>query len=259
LSDSCRPADGLLARLRRRERLIGLWCSLSSTIALDVVTDSGFDWLLIDTEHAPNDVPQVLAQLQVAERGVGTAIVRPAANDAILIKRLLDIGASTLLIPMVETPEDAQRAVAASRYPPNGTRGVTASGRASRYGRDAGYLAQAHDRTGVIVQVESRLGLQNLDMIACEPGVDGVFVGPSDLAASLGCLGRPRCPEVLSAVTDAGARLQALGVPAGVLTTDPEEAHLFIESGYTFVAVGSDIGLLARGADSLARRFASTS
>lgn len=255
MSATDRDRDGFLARLRRRERLIGLWCSLSSTVALDVVTDSGFDWLLIDSEHAPNDLPQILAQLQVAERGVALPVVRPASNDAVQVKRLLDVGASTLLIPMVETPEDARRAVAATRYPPDGIRGVTASGRASRFGREAAYLAYAHERTGVLVQVETRLGLENLESVARVPGVDGVFVGPSDLAASLGYLGQPRHPEVQAAVTDADARLRALDVPAGVLTADNEEARLFIDSGYTFVAVGSDVGLLARGADSLVRRF----
>lgn len=257
MSRSVRRADDFLARLRRREQLVGLWCSLSSTIALDVVTDSGFDWLLIDTEHAPNDVPQVLTQLQVAERGFASSIVRPASNDAVLIKRYLDLGASTLLIPMVETAEDARKAVLATRYPPDGTRGVTASGRASRYGRDQSYLTQAKERTGVLVQVETKLGLINLDEIAEVPGVDGVFVGPADLAASLGHLGQPRHPVVRAAVLEVGARLRALDVPAGVLTADPEQAILYIESGYTFVAVGSDVGLLAHGADVLARRFAS--
>ena len=251
-----KPADSFLDRLRRREQLIGLWCSLSSTVAFDVVTDSGFDWLLIDTEHAPNDVPEVLAHLQVAERGAASTVVRPAANDAVLFKRLLDIGASTLLIPMIETAEDARRAVAATRYPPEGIRGVTGSGRASRYGRDAHYLVEARHRTGLLLQVETRLGLDNLEEIARTPGVDGVFVGPSDLAASLGHLGRPQHPVVRAAVTEAGTRLSALGIAAGVLTADPEEAQLFIDCGYTFVAVGSDVGLLARGADALARRFA---
>lgn len=244
-----------LERLRRRERLIGLWCSLSSTVGVDIVTDSGFDWLLIDTEHAPNDVPQVLSQLQVAERAPAASVVRPASNDAVLIKRLLDIGASTLLVPMVDTVEDARRAVASTRYPPHGMRGVTASGRASRYGRDISYLRHAHERIGVLVQIESRTGLDNLRAIAGVQGVDGVFIGPSDLAASLGYLGQPKHPDVRTAVINAGAALHRLGVPAGVLTADPEDAQQFIDSGYTFVAVGSDVGLLARGADALATKW----
>ena len=247
--------DDFLTCLRRRDRLIGLWCSLSSTIALDIVTDSGFDWLLIDTEHAPNEIPQVLAQLQVAERGRASPIVRPASNDAVIIKRLLDIGAPALLIPMVETPEDAARAVAATRYPPDGVRGVTASGRASRYGRDVGYLGRAHTVTGVLVQVETRKGIENVDGIARVPGVDGVFIGPADLAASLGHLGHAQHPEVRAAVMAAGIRLQSLDMPAGVLTADPEEAKLFLESGFSFVAVGSDVGMLARASDLLARQF----
>jgi 4-hydroxy-2-oxoheptanedioate aldolase len=243
-------------QLRTNRLLTGLWCSLCSPIAFDVLTDSGFDWLLIDTEHSPNQLPDVLHYLQIAQRSPATAaIVRPAWNDAVEIKRLLDIGAQNLLIPFVQSASEAAQAVAATRYPPHGARGVTGGGRASRFGRDTSYFAQANDRITMLVQIETQTGLDNLEAIAQVSGVDGVFIGPSDLAASLGHLGNPAHPAVQAALHDAVKRVSKLGKPAGILTGKEEEARRYIEWGYQFVAVGTDVGVLAKHADALRTRF----
>jgi 4-hydroxy-2-oxoheptanedioate aldolase len=236
---------------------IGLWSSLASNIAADIVSDSGFDWILIDTEHSPNEIPDVLAQLQAAERGSASLIVRPAWNDAVLIKRVLDIGAQSVLVPYVQDAEEARRAVAAVRYPTAGIRGVAAAARASRYGRVPDYLKKADGEICLLVQVETRQALDQLEAIAGTEGVDGVFIGPSDLSASFGHIGNPQHPEMQKLLQDSVTRLEAVGKPAGILTTNEDEARRYIGWGYTFVAVGSDVGLLARGADALAKRFKS--
>jgi 2-keto-3-deoxy-L-rhamnonate aldolase RhmA len=234
---------------------IGLWCSLCSNIAADIVSDSGFDWLLLDTEHSPNEIPDLLAQLQAVRGGTATPIIRPAWNDPVLIKRVLDIGAQTVLLPYVQNPDEAQRAVASVRYPPAGIRGVAAASRASRYGRVAGYLKNADAEICTLVQVETRTALDQLEAIATVDGVDGVFIGPSDLSASFGHVGNPQHPEMQKVLEDAVTRLKKVGKPAGILTGNEEEARRYIGWGYTFVAVGADVGLLARGADTLAKTF----
>ena len=234
---------------------IGLWSSLCSNIAVEVIAASGFDWILLDTEHAPNEVPNLLSQLQACARGIATPIVRPAWNDTVLLKRILDLGAQSVLVPYVQNPEEAEHAVRAVRYPPAGVRGVAVASRASNYGRIVGYLKNANNEICLLVQVETRQALDRLEAIAKVEGVDGVFIGPSDLAASFGHIGNPQHPEVQSALEDAARRLKALGKPAGILTPNEEEARRYIGWGYTFVAVGADLGLLARGADTLAKKF----
>ena len=242
--------------LSRGERQIGLWSSLCSNIAAEVVAASGFDWILLDTEHAPNDVPSLLSQLQAMSAGTATAIVRPAWNDAVLIKRILDIGALGILVPYVQSAAEAEQAVAATRYPPRGVRGVAGAVRAARYGRDRNYLQTASEDICVLVQVETRSALGQIEAIAAVDGVDGVFIGPSDLAASFGHIGNPNHEDVQHAIRDAVERLVAVGTPAGILATATDDARRYIDWGYNFVAVGSDVGLLARGADTLARSFA---
>jgi 4-hydroxy-2-oxoheptanedioate aldolase len=241
--------------IARGELQIGLWCSLASAIAAEIVSDSGFDWLLLDTEHSPNEVVDVLPQLQAVQRGTATPIVRPAWNDAVLIKRVLDLGTQSVLVPYVQNPEEAKRAVAAVRYPPQGIRGVAAASRASRYGRVTDYLKKANDEICLLVQVETRPAFNELEAIASVEGVDGVFIGPSDLSASFGHLGNPQHPEMQKALEEAARRLKAVGKPAGILTGNEEEARRYIGWGYTFVAVGADVGLLSRGADMLAKKF----
>lgn len=234
---------------------IGLWSSLCSNIATEIIGDSGFDWILLDTEHSPNEIPDLLGQLQAMQGGPTTPIIRPAWNDAVLIKRCLDIGAQSLLLPYVQNAEEARAAVAATRYPPHGIRGVSVAARASRYGRTPGYLGKANDEICVLVQVETRSALGELEAIAEIEGVDGVFIGPSDLAASLGHLGNPQHPDVQKAIKDAVDRLTKVGKPAGMLTGNEEEAKRYIDWGYKFVAVGADVGLLAKNADALCKRF----
>ena len=234
---------------------IGLWSSLCSNIAADAVCDSGFDWLLLDTEHSPNELPGLLSQLQAIRGGTASAVVRPAWNDPVLFKRILDIGAQSLLVPYVQNAAEAASAVAATRYPPAGIRGVTASGRASRYGRVKDYLKNAGSEICLIVQVETGDALDRLEAIGRVEGVDGVFIGPGDLAASLGHIGDPGHEEVQSAIKDAAKRLKAIGKPAGILTVNEDEARRYIDWGFAFVAVGIDLGLLTRSADALASRF----
>jgi 4-hydroxy-2-oxoheptanedioate aldolase len=246
------------AGLKAKKLQIGLWQSLCSNIAAEICSDSGFDWLLLDTEHSPNEIPDLVSQLQAMELGTATAIIRPAWNDAVLAKRCLDIGAQTLLFPYVQTVEEAKAAVASTRYPPQGIRGVSVAARASRYGRTPGYLTKANDEICVLVQVETRQSLDRIEAIAAVEGVDGVFIGPSDLAASLGHVGNPQHADVQAAMKNAVERLTAIGKPAGILTGNEEEARRYIEWGYLFVAVGSDVGLLAKSADTLAKKFKST-
>jgi 4-hydroxy-2-oxoheptanedioate aldolase len=249
------PRNAFKAAIAAGRLQIGLWSSLASSIAAELVADAGFDWILFDSEHSPNEVPGLLTQLQAAARGTASAIVRPAWNDAVLIKRVLDIGAQSILVPYVQNAEEARRAVAAVRYPPAGMRGVAAASRASRYGRVKDYLKNADSEICLLVQVETRQALDELEAIAAVDGVDGVFIGPSDLSASFGHIGNPQHAEVQAALQRSVERLKAAGKPAGILTLSEDEARRYIGWGYTFVAVGSDIGLLGRGADALARKF----
>ncbi|MET3579894.1 4-hydroxy-2-oxoheptanedioate aldolase [Mesorhizobium robiniae] len=249
------PVNGFKARLTAGPVQIGFWTSLCSATGVEVLGQTGFDWLLIDTEHAPNELSDVLSHLRASSLGDSALVVRPAWNDAVLIKRILDIGAANLLIPFIQNETEAAAAVKATRYPPVGTRGVTGSARASNYGKFEDYFARANEEICVMVQVETRSALDKLTDIASVEGVDGVFLGPSDLAASFGHLGLPQNGDVQSALRDAVRRLQDLGKPAGILTTNREEAERYIEWGYRFVAVGTDINLLSREATRLRECF----
>lgn len=249
------PRNAFKAALARGELQIGLWSSLCSPIVAEIIGHSGFDWILVDTEHSPNEPPGVLAQLQALQAGTATPIVRPAWNDAVLIKRLLDIGTQAVLVPFVQNAQEAAKAVAACRYPPAGIRGITGSGRGSHYGRVPDYLKRADAEICVLVQVETGEALAQLEAIASVDGVDGVFIGPADLSASLGHIGNPGHPEVQEAIKGAATRLAAVGKPAGILTPSEADARRYIEWGYRFVAVGSDLGLLTKHADALAKTF----
>jgi 4-hydroxy-2-oxoheptanedioate aldolase len=234
---------------------IGLWSALSSPIAADIVAGSGFDWLLLDTEHAPNELLAIHRQLQAMQGSSTAPVVRPAWNDAVIFKRLLDIGVQNLVVPFVQNADEARRAVAATRYPPEGVRGVATTTRASRYGRVKDYLKRANSEICIIVQVETRVALQNLESIAAVDGVDGLFIGPSDLAADMGHLGDNAHPDVRAAIDAAIARIQATGKFAGILASVEADARHWLELGCRFVAVGSDVGLLARQSEALAARF----
>ncbi|MBZ9716055.1 4-hydroxy-2-oxoheptanedioate aldolase [Deinococcus multiflagellatus] len=250
------PENAFKTALVRGDRLIGLWLALADPYSAELCAGAGFDWLLIDGEHAPNDVRSTLAGLQAVAPYPTHALVRPPIGSAVLIKQLLDIGAQTLVVPMVDTAEQARDLVAATRYPPRGVRGVGAAlARASRFGRDAAYLRAADEGVCLIVQVESAAGLAALDEIAAVDGVNGVFIGPADLAASLGHLGQPGHPEVQVAIQQAAIRIRAAGKAAGILSTDEAVARTYLEWGYTFVAVGTDVTLLSRASSALASRF----
>jgi 4-hydroxy-2-oxoheptanedioate aldolase len=232
-----------------------LWVSLASPYGAEAVAGSGFDWLLIDGEHSPNDPTTILPQLQAVAPYPVSAIVRPAWNDKVLIKRYLDIGVQSLLIPYVQTVAEAEAAVAAIRYPLRGVRGVAGLTRASRFGRVGDYLKHAEAELCLLVQIETRLGLDNLEAIARVDGIDGVFIGPADLAAGLGHLGNQGHAEVQAAIQDAIKRIRACGKPAGILATDEPTTRRYIEWGTTFTAVGLDVGILARESEKLAAKF----
>ncbi len=237
------------------EHQLGLWVSLCNAYSAEIVAGAGFDWLLLDTEHSPNEVSGVLAQLQAVVPYPVSAAVRPSWKDTVQQKRFLDIGAQTLLIPYVQNEEEAAMAVAGMRYPPRGIRGVGGTMRASDFGRNKNYMHDCEDELCLLVQVETQEGLDNLEAIAKVDGIDGVFIGPSDLSASLGHLGNPGHHEVQSAIEDAIRQVRALGKAPGILTLDKKLAHRYIECGSLFTAVGMDVALLARGAEGLAGEF----
>jgi 4-hydroxy-2-oxoheptanedioate aldolase len=242
--------------LAQGKPLFGLWAALADAYVVELLATAGFDWLLIDNEHAPNDVRSTLAQLQAVSAYRSHPVVRPVKSDAALIKQLLDIGAQTLLLPMIDTTQQAQEAVAATRYPPQGVRGVgSALARASRWNRVPDYLATAAAELCVLVQVETVQGLANLKAIANVDGVDGVFFGPADLSASMGFLGKPGEPAVREAIRAGIRTVREAGKAAGVLAPDRAFATEYLEAGATFVAVGTDTGLLSRAAAELAGSY----
>ena len=249
------PRNEFKRALIEGRQQIGLWCTLPDPSLAELLAGCGYDWLLLDTEHSPADPITVLAQLQAVAPYPGTAVVRPASNDTVLIKRFLDVGAQTLLIPYVESAEEARRAVSAMRYPPAGVRGVAGITRATRFGRVSDYTRRASEELCLLVQVETAAALSALEEIAAVDGVDGVFIGPADLAASLGHPGNPAHPDVKAAIEDAIARIQAAGKPAGILTTDEVFARRCMELGTRFTAVGVDLAVLIQASEALLGRF----
>ena len=250
------PVNAFKAALARKEAQIGLWVGLADPYVAELLATAGFDWLLIDGEHAPNDTRSMLAQLQAIAPYPVNGIVRPVHGDTALIKQCLDIGALTLLVPMVDTAEQARQIVAATRYAPRGVRGLgSALARASRWTAVEGYVQHADDEICVLVQVESAAGAASVAAIAAVDGVDGVFFGPADLSASMGHLGHPEHPDVRKAIDDGIAAVLAAGKAPGILATDPALARGYLDAGALFVAVGLDTGILGRGARSLAAEF----
>jgi 4-hydroxy-2-oxoheptanedioate aldolase len=246
----------LIEAMRAGRTQIGLWQALAAPYTAEICAGAGFDWLLFDGEHAPNTLQTLLAQLQAIAPYPVQAVARPPIGEAWVIKQYLDVGFRTLLVPMIESAEQAQRVVAATRFPPGGVRGVaSATSRASGFGVVPDYLAKAHESLGLILQIESRQGLAAIEEIAAVEGVDALFIGPADLAGSLGHLGDPRHPEVQAAIDDGVRRILAAGKPAGIFALDAEDAARRIAQGATFVSLGTDIGLLANGARALAKRF----
>ena len=235
---------------------IGLWLSMAAPYLAEAAATCGYDWLLIDGEHAPNDVRSTLAALQAVAPHPAQAVVRVVEGSTALIKQMLDIGATTLLVPMVDTAEQARAVVAATRYPPLGVRGVgSAVGRASQWSARADYLQVADDEVCLLVQAETVSALQNLPAICAVDGVHGVFIGPADLAASMGHRGNPGHPEVQAAIEGAMKTIIASGKAAGTLTSDPALARRYLDLGCSFVAVGVDVLLFANAARRLRGQF----
>lgn len=231
---------------------LGLWQALAQPYTAEICARAGYDWLLFDGEHAPNTAQTLLAQLQAVAPFPVEPVARVPLGEPVAIKQYLDLGFRTLLVPMVDSADHARAIVSASRFPPRGTRGVaSATSRASGFGADKSYLATAHEKVTLIAQIESRAALDAIDGIAAVEGIDALFIGPADLAASLGHLGDPRHPDVQAGIDHARARIDAAGKPAGIFALSAEDARTRAAQGYRFISVGTDIGLLANGASAL--------
>ncbi|MBS1154094.1 MAG: 2-keto-3-deoxy-L-rhamnonate aldolase [Proteobacteria bacterium] len=249
------PHNAFKAAIKAGQTQLGLWLSCANPYTAEIAATSGYDWLLIDGEHGPNDVPTLLAQLQAVAPYDSHPIVRPVNKDPALIKQILDIGAQTLLVPMVDTAQEARDLVSAMRYPPRGIRGVGASvARAARWGRIEDYADTVEEQLCLLVQVETVRGLQNLDEITKVDGVDGVFIGPADLSASMGHMGDAGHPEVKAAIENAIRHIRSLGKAAGFLAPDPAVAKHYLNCGANFVAIAVDTMLFTQAmSDALAR------
>ena len=239
-------------RLKDGVQQIGLWSSICSKVGGEIIADAGFDWILLDTEHSPVEISEIYGLLQSVARGTAVPVVRIAWNDTILFKRALDIGVQSILVPFVQNAEEAKAAVAASRYPPKGIRGVAGSTRATRYGRIKEYIHEIENQLCIIVQIETSSALENLEDIASVEGIDAVFIGPSDLAASMGNIGNPEHPDVQANIRSALMRLNSIEIPCGILATNKEIAERYLNMGFAFVAGGVDTALLAKATDDLA-------
>jgi 4-hydroxy-2-oxoheptanedioate aldolase len=250
------PQNHFRDALRAGRPQIGCWVGFADANVAEALAGCGFDWLLLDGEHAPNDPRTVLDQLRALAPYPVQPIVRAVQADVALVKQYLDVGAQTLLIPMVDTPEQAALIVQAMRYPPEGIRGMGAAlARASRWNQVDDYLNQANGQMCLLVQAETVLAVQNLKAIAETEGVDGVFFGPADLSASMGYRGQPGHPEVQKVILEGIATVRAAGKAAGILAVDPALAQAYLDAGALFVAVGVDTTLLVKAASELARRF----
>lgn len=250
------PRNLFKAALRDKRHQLGIWNTIGGYAVPELLSAAGFDWVLVDCEHSAIETIEVLPALQaIAARREVSAVVRPASNDPVLIKRILDMGAQTLLLPYIETVDEAESAVSAMRYGPKGVRGMAGMTRATRYGMVENYFTEAEEDLCLLVQIETVKGLENLDAIAATDGVDAIFFGPADLSASMGLRGQITHPEVTGAITRAGAKLSAAGVPWGTMVLDPALAREFITAGSSHTAVGVDMILLANGVHTLRQEF----
>jgi 4-hydroxy-2-oxoheptanedioate aldolase len=252
------PHNRFKRALRAGRSQIGLWSSLSSNYTVEVIAGAGFDWILLDSEHSPNDLENLVTQLQAAAPYETHPVVRVPWNDMVTIKRVLDIGAQSLLVPYVCTRAEAESAVSYTRYPPAGVRGVAGTTRATRFGRVKDYAKRAHEEICLLVQVETQAALDNIEAICAVEGVDGVFIGPADLHASLGYPGEIANPKVKPLIDEAIRRIRKCGKAPGILTPNEADARHWLDCGALFVAVGADVGILARGAEALAAKFKPT-
>ena len=242
------PVNHFKARLKAGEVQLGLWMSIPSPVTAEALSLLGYDWLMFDSEHAAIEIAGMQPLFQAAAAGDSAIVARPAWNDKVLIKKMLDIGAQTLLLPFVQSVAEAEAAVQATRYPPEGIRGVAGATRASRFGLAPGYHQGANEQICTLVQIETREAFDSIEAIAAVDGIDGIFIGPSDLSASLGHLGNPGAATVQEALKAAPERILAAGSVPGILATSAEAAAEYLSWGYRFVAVSADIGILIRGA-----------
>lgn len=238
-----------------RKKLIGCWAALGNPISTEILGLAGFDWLLLDGEHAINDVMTFVPQLMALKDSISTPVVRPASNDQVLIKRLLDIGFYNFLIPYIETVEQAKQAVSYTRYPPEGLRGVSVAHRSNAFGTIPDYFTKINQNICVMVQIETQQAVDNVEAITAVEGVDGIFVGPSDLSASLGHFGNPKHPDVQATIKHVFEVAKTQGKACGILAPIEADAHHYIAMGATFVAVGSDLSLLRNSTQTLADKF----
>jgi 4-hydroxy-2-oxoheptanedioate aldolase len=248
--------NGFKRALAAGQQLLGLWLGLGDDSVAELCSHAGFDWLLIDGEHGPNDLRSILSQMRAVQGSLSATVVRIASDDRVTIKQHLDIGAQSLLIPMIESAEQAREVVRSCRYAPAGARGIGAAlARASRYGRVGDYIHRAADETCIMLQVETNKGIDALDEILEVEGVDGVFVGPADLAADIGLPGKPGCDEVQRIVVGALERIGKSDKASGILTSDVRLALQYQSMGVNFLAVGSDVGVLTAGLNQLLKTF----
>ncbi|MBL8341696.1 MAG: 2-dehydro-3-deoxyglucarate aldolase [Rubrivivax sp.] len=240
-----------LLRARGAHSTLGTWVMSASPIVAEAVGTAGFDWGVLDMEHTPLDLMTLVHLLQAVGNTKMVPVVRVPWNDMVTVKRVLDAGAQTLLFPFIQNAEEAARAVAATRYPPEGVRGMAAMGRASRFGTVPDFFKTANKTVGVVVQLETPQAIAQLEAIAAVPGVDALFVGPGDLSGAMGHVGAPTHPEVMTLMTDAAERAHAIGKPIGTVGGTPEVVTRYRAAGYDYVAVASDLGLLMRGAQTM--------
>jgi 2-dehydro-3-deoxyglucarate aldolase/4-hydroxy-2-oxoheptanedioate aldolase len=238
------PNNGFKRQLGRAETMLGVWSMSGSAVAAEALGCLGFDFVVLDMEHAPTDPPRMLAALQAVAGTLTSSVVRLPWNEPVVVKQLLDMGAQTLMFPYVQSADEARRAVAATRYPPDGIRGVAGMSRATRYGNVPDYLRRASEELCVIVQLETTGALARLEEIAAVPGIDSVFIGPNDLAADMGRIGQTDHPEVKDAIAAAVAYARKLGKPCGILAPDAARAEQYLDYGCSWVATGSDLGLM---------------
>ncbi|PCH98269.1 MAG: 2-keto-3-deoxy-L-rhamnonate aldolase [Rhodobacteraceae bacterium] len=250
------PKNLFKEALQKDEQLIGMWLGLANPYTAELAAQSGYDWLLIDGEHAPNNVPVIMSQLQAIHGYPVSGVVRPPSDDRVLLKQYLDIGVQSLLVPMIESADQAREIVKSVSYAPKGVRGVGAAlARASNFNGIPDYLTTADAEICLLLQVENSIGVAALDEILAVDGVDGVFIGPADLAADMGYLGKPGAPEVQAVVVDALTRINKAGKASGILTSDPVLIATYREMGVNFLAVGSDVGVLGGGLRALRQKY----
>ena len=242
-------------RLKAKETQIGLWSSLPNNIVTEILSYAGFDWILIDTEHAPSDITTLVSQLQAMKGSNTVPLVRPVWNDPIAIKRLLDIGFHNFIVPFVQNAEEARKAASAVRYPPKGIRGVSVGARGSCYGYTEKYWHKIDDHIGLVVQVETLEAVDNIEAIYGVDGIDGIFVGPSDLAASMGHLADSGHPDVQQKFEEIVKLCHRIDAPVGILAGNTTDARRYVDMGFNFVGVGSDTGLLKKATRELAQSF----